>query len=209
LVDVIKEINKQIDSLAFNVSLEPETLGEFESGFANVSDEVRKLSKRASQAAVKIEQSLTTVQYLLQNELKFNLQKESVQQMSNTGKIVESVRTLQESRDYMRQYYKTLFSLVTTHNTRVTKEIAEILGQIQFQDVARQRIERMENAMAKRNVLFQAFARELDAPDANLLELPVQMREVLDEYMSIESCHAPASNNTSGQDADLFKHELF
>ncbi len=98
---------------------------------------------------------------------------------------------------------------LSIHNTSVTADIGEILGHIQFQDVVRQRIERMEDAVAKRNMIFQAFARGLDTPDTDLLELPVQMRGVLDEYLSTESRHAPAANNASGQNESLSKFELF
>lgn len=109
----------------------------------------------------------------------------------------------------MLQHDKALLDVVSQYNARLAVDVAEIFGQIQFQDTVRQRIERVESAMAQRSVLFHVFAQGVDAPDANLLELPVKMREVLDEYLSIESLHAPAFNNAAAQDVSIAKIELF
>lgn len=207
-VAVIKEISKQTDVLAINASIVASHTGQFGGGFAVGAAEVRKLSARSAKMAVMIEQRLTDVRRTMQNGLKFNFIEESAQQMGDAAKVAESISRLQESHEDMRQYYKILFSVVTAHNTSVTAEIAEILGHIQFQDVVRQRIERIEDAVAKRNVLFQGFARQLNAPDADLCELHIQMRRVLDEYLLLESCHTSA-NNVSEQDESLPKFELF
>lgn len=129
--------------------------------------------------------------------------------LSDEAKAIESILSLQESHEDMFQYYTILFSMVTEYNTKLTAGFAEILGYVQVQDVARQRIERIENAVAKRNLLFQAFARGMNSPDADLFEFHKQMRGVLDEYLSIESCHASSSNKVSGQDESLPKFELF
>ncbi|MGZ5780531.1 MAG: methyl-accepting chemotaxis protein, partial [Burkholderiaceae bacterium] len=196
-VDVIKEISRQTDALAMNASIVAAGAGQFGSGFAVGTAEVIKLSARSAKLALMIEEALRA----MQNRLKFNFIEESAQQMSDAAKVVESISCLQKSHEDMRQHYKTLFSVMTA-------EIAEILGYIQFQDVVRQRIERIEDAVAKRNQLFQTFAQRINAPDADLLELQIQMRAVLDEYLLIERCHAPV-NNASGQAENLSKFELF
>ena len=129
--------------------------------------------------------------------------------LSDEAKAVESILSLQEGHEDVRQHYQQLLTRVIEYNTRLAAGFAEIFCHVQFQDAVRQRIERIEDAVAKRNALFQAFAREMNRPEVDLLELHLQMRGVLDEYLSIESCHAPASNNASGQDASLPKFELF
>ena len=40
----------------------------------------------------------------------------------------------------MRQFYKTLFAVVTRHNTELAEQIADMLGLFQYQDVESQRL---------------------------------------------------------------------
>jgi methyl-accepting chemotaxis protein len=170
--------------------------------------EVHKLSEYSAKADIMSEKGFIEAQHTLQNELNFNFLNGSALKMSDMSNVVNSISSLQESHEDMRKYCKTLGSMVTEHNTYMAAGLGEILGHLQFQDGVRQRIERMEDAMVKRNELFKVLARGVDTPDADLLELPVQMRGVLDEYLSIECRHAPSSNNAAGQES-LPKFELF
>jgi methyl-accepting chemotaxis protein len=205
-INVIKDISKQTDLLALNAAIEAARAGEAGRGFAVVAVEVRKLSDRSAQAAVMIENGLSGAQRTMQEGLKMGLMDK---QMAEAGEIVNSIRKLQGHYDDIRQYYKTLFVVVTEHNTNLATEIAEILGHIQYQDVVRQRIERVASVMVRRNDLLKELALRLGESKADLTELPAQLQTVLDEYLANEARHAPATTNATGQTAGLPKMELF
>ena len=205
-INVIKDISKQTDLLALNAAIEAARAGEAGRGFAVVALEVRKLSERSAKAAIMIENGLSGAQRTMQEGLKMGLMDK---QMAEAGEIVNSIHKLQGHYDDIRQYYKTLFVVVTEHNTNLATEIAEILGHIQYQDVVRQRIERVESAMVQRNGLLKELPLKLGEPKADLIELPVQMQTVLDEYLANEARHAPAIANATGQAQGLPKMELF
>jgi methyl-accepting chemotaxis protein len=98
---------------------------------------------------------------------------------------------------------------VTEHKNKLATEIAEILGQIQGQDVLRQRIERAVLAVARRNDILRELPRTLAECDADLAGLPSRMKVVLDDYQVNEAVHAPAAAEAAGQAEGESKYELF
>ncbi len=201
-INVIKEISKQTDLLALNAAIEAARAGDAGRGFAVVAVEVRKLSDRSAEAAIMIEKGLLGAQRTMLEGLKLG---PMGKQIADAGEIVGSIRELQNNYEDIRQYYKTLLIVVTEHNTNLAREIAEMLGHIQYQDVVRQRIERLASAMVRRNDLL----RRSGEPHADLAELPAQMQVVLNEYKANEERHAPTATNTSGSANGLPKMELF
>jgi hypothetical protein len=111
---------------------------------------------------------------------------------------------IEQSNEQIRQNYKALFTRVAEHNNSLASEIAEMLGQIQFQDVVRQRIERIEQAVNKRNALFLEFVQRVDSSDTSLQALPEQMQQVLDEYLVLESHHADSADQDTAIKIELF-----
>jgi methyl-accepting chemotaxis protein len=209
LVGTIKEISQQTNLLALNAAIEAARAGEAGRGFAVVAGEVRQLSKRTNEAASQIEHGLTRTLQAVQNGLKFSFLESSGKQLGEVATVVDSIRKLQDGYEDMRQYYKTLFDVVTQHNTTLASNIAEVLGQIQFQDVVRQRIERLLVATEQRNGVFSDMPATLAAPGTGLADLSERMQTVLETYMSSESRHAVAVNNAGEGDAGLPKLELF
>ena len=147
-------------------------------------------------------------------------------QIAEAGEIVKSIRKLQKNYDEIREYYKTLFTVVTEHNTSLAREIGEMLGYIQFQDVLRQRLERVAVAMAQRNDVLMELPRRLGeieacsgicesgcfkktGSQADMTELHAKMLGVLDEYLANEKLHASSGAGTAGHADGLPKMELF
>lgn len=201
---LIKDISLQTNLLALNAAIEAAHAGEAGRGFAVVAGEVKKLSESSAKAAAMIEAGLKGAQLTMQQGLRDS---PIEQQIEDAGAIIGSIHRLQENYDDIRQYYKTLFVVVTEHNTSLAREIAEMLGQIQFQDVARQRIERAGAAIAQRNKVLLELQQWLDDPAADLNGLPAKMQSVLDDYVTQEKRHV-LTDGEGGSDS-LPKFELF
>jgi methyl-accepting chemotaxis protein len=209
LVDSIKEISFQTDILAVNAAIQAAHAGDAGLGFKIVADEVRKLAINSNKAAEMIEAGLNTARHTIQNGLKFKFLDEIMQEMNEAAQVVDAVQQLEESHADSRQYYKTLFSVINNNNRKLAHDISEILGSIQYQDIVRQRIERMQAAMQRRNDLFQMFITELESSNGNLADdFASQMNVILTDYLEEESHHNNSLNPTDDEDAPP-KFELF
>jgi len=204
-VQIIKDISKQTDLLALNAAIEAARAGEAGRGFTVVADEVRKLSVRSATAASMIEKGLLSAEQTMQDGLR--LSPIDVQVMEASA-IVDSIRRLQGNYEDIQQFYKTLFTVVTAHNTALASGIAEMLGDIQYQDVVRQRIERALVAVSERNTILMKFPDSLGEPESSQAQLSAELLDALNRYLANEKRHAPASSE-DGQADNLPKFELF
>lgn len=204
-IKVIKDISKQTELLALNAAIEAARAGNAGMGFMVVADEVRKLSVRSSAAAAMIEKGLVGAQQTMRDGLR---ECPVDKQIAEAGAIVGSIRNLQGHYEDMRQFYKTLFTVVTAHNTDLATGIAEMMGNIQYQDVVRQRIERALLAVAARNKVLGELPDSLYEPASGLTQLPERMRGVLEDYLANEQRHTP-SMAAAGQADNLPKFQLF
>jgi methyl-accepting chemotaxis protein len=209
LIVMIKDIGRQTELLAINAAIEAARAGEAGRGFAVVANEVRTLAMRSTKAANFIDDGLKKAKMAVQNGLKFKFLEESGQQMEEAATVVESIRRLQDSYEDIRQYYKTLLSVAMQHNTNLANDIADVLGQIQFQDVVRQRVERVAGAATRRNDLLLEFVQRMRARDAVLMTIPEKLQLLVQDYLEQEMRHASTGTEAGSTGKDLPKFELF
>jgi methyl-accepting chemotaxis protein len=208
LAGAIKEISDQTNLLALNASIEAARAGEAGRGFAVVADEVRKLAIRSTKAADVIEEGLNRALAAVERTLEVNLLGDANKELDQAADVVGSIHRLQENYDDMRQFYKTLFSVVTQHNTSIANEIGEVLGELQYQDVVSQRINRVQGVLRRREALFTEIEAELEQ-DRDPTENPaVTLQNLLNEYKQEEMRHLRPENTPQGQ-STVPRIELF
>ena len=181
----IKAISKQTNLLALNAAIEAARAGAAGRGFAVVADEVRALASRATVAADTIEAGLNRALSGVERSLQLDFLKDSDQQIEEATQVVDSVQRLRDNYEDMRQFYKTLFSVVTQHNTSLAEQITEMLGVLQYQDVVGQRLTRLQDALQERNRLLVS----VEVTGDDLFELPERLHRLHLDYLERESQH--------------------
>jgi methyl-accepting chemotaxis protein len=203
----VKAISLQSHLLAINAAVEASRAGTVGLAFKVVADEMRRLAVDSSAMALKINKGLSRAQQIVETGIQSTIE-ESVNQLADVSAAAATIGKLRGYFEDMSQYYKTRLSVVTKHNEDLVKDIAEALGQIQYQDVVRQTIERIRIAAERRNHALSALLPPWMGDSAGETDLPVQLELILEDYLAEEEKHRHSVRQTVGSEAPL-KIELF
>jgi len=203
----VKAISLQSHLLAINAAVEAGRAGNAGNAFKVVADEMRRLAGNSSAMAVRINTGLNRAQQIVDGGLRSTIT-DSSSQLADVSKAAGAIRKLQDNLEDMSQFYKTRFAIVAKHNEDLVIEIAEALGQVQYQDVVRQCIERYRVAAGRRDDALRDVLGSTGDPAAGSTALPVQLELILGDFLAEESNHRHSVRQTKDSGAPL-KIELF
>jgi hypothetical protein len=126
------------------------------------------------------------------------------EQMARARALVVAIESLQENQTRIRGFYRNLLVVIGEQNEEFVAQIGEMLSLMQYQDVARQRIERASDATARRNDILRLLPAEIGEGRVRS-DLVQKMHDVLEEYLRDEERHSSAGLKTS----NLPRIELF
>jgi methyl-accepting chemotaxis protein len=168
---------------------------------------MRRLAGNSSAMAARINTGLARAQHIVDGGLRATIT-DSSRQLADVSKAAGAIRRLQDNLEDMSQFYKTRFAIVSKHNEDLVLEIAEALGQVQYQDVVRQCIERYRIAAGRRNDALRDVLGAAGDPATANSGLPVQLELILDDFLTEENKHRHSVRQTQGSSAPL-RVELF
>jgi methyl-accepting chemotaxis protein len=164
LVDVIATVARQTNFLAINAAIEAARAGPAGRGFAVVASEIRQLSNRTREVAVDIAGKINAATDGIDKELAIAEEASDSQSRSgNMRRVLADIGEMQQrfARSVDRLQLDAVISGVREHHGRIAGGIADALGQLQVQDVTRQRVEGVQRSLVELDQHLQGMADQL------------------------------------------------
>lgn len=162
LIEVITSIAQQTNLLALNAEIEAAHAGKAGRGFAVVAFEVRKLAVLSTKAASDISTKIHTTCKRVDEEMASA--RESLEQHEASAAMNHLVTDLGEMQAEFAGNSQLLLDVITGVNQNYEESVSRLtqaLGHIQFQDVMRQRMEHVQEALVEMREHMQQLSDEL------------------------------------------------
>jgi len=148
MVRIITSIAQQTQLLALNAEIEAARAGRAGRGFLVVANEVRKLSQQSSKAATEISEKIQTATAKVNSEMK--QAEASVRQYDSSEEVSQLVGELagmQKSFVQSSEFLLESIADVDASYVETVEKLSRALGQIQFHDVMKQRLEHVQQTL--------------------------------------------------------------
>ena len=166
LVQLIRNVAGQTNLLALNAAIEAARAGEAGRGFAVVPDEVRKLSSETEVAVGKISQGISAMSEHVESQFEDKLSRlDHDTEKQQLEIFAKQLHQLGDSYEALMRHEAGVIDVVQKSSAQLAAMFLETQASIQFQDVGRQQIEAVIQALQRLDEHSALLAERLHAYD--------------------------------------------
>jgi hypothetical protein len=147
-VQAIRDVARQTNMLALNATIEAARAGSAGAGFAIVAGEVKNLSQRSDESAVKVRQDIERLRSSIETHMGAMFGEAVDAERTDLEQVQATIDELTTDLETFVVYQKEIVTRVQQESLNVAGPVAELIGSIQFQDVTRQRLQFLEQIFA-------------------------------------------------------------
>lgn len=170
-----------------------------------VADEVRALAAKSTEAAEEIEKRISQAHAVVEQGFSWGDDDDTNSELEKVSSVTECITNLNTSYNEMRDFYRSLLAFSSTHHESLSRQIVDLLSNIQYQDIVRQRIERLKQANGNLKKVMDTTAAKIGNDQIDLFFEMERLQKIAAEYQQDENQHSQARLGT-GTDGDV---ELF
>ena len=204
MVDVISAVAQQTNYLSINAAIEAARAGSAGRGFAVVAAEIRQLSTRTAAVAVEIRACIGAATEGVDEELAAATAASTRQSTAGVMReVLNDIALMQERFSASTQQLQVVIDEVKHGHEELVTHLSGALGEAQFQDVMRQRIEQVQQALCDLDEhLIQMAGQMRDQPwdpDA-MVTLRERLQAQTERYVmhSQHATHAAITGKANG-----------
>lgn len=204
LVAMVSDISRQTNMLSINASIEAARAGPEGAGFKIVATEVRRLSAQTADVARQISEGITSAAATIDTEVGLAARGPAQGTAGQLGEIADHIRTMSRTLGDVVPYLGELSGQMDSGMAVVTEDIINTLGDMQFQDINRQLLQQIDEALGS---LSDHFAQIYQLIDGQAPPPPVLLEELLSRWTenyvmhSQRLAHSVGVHGASGAEA--------